>query len=210
MNKSSLFIFVGSVLIGFAVFILFFTFWPAAGEEINYQAKAIFSQNKNYQLTIGASDPQEQAGKKQRSLDPDFGIFIPRIDALAKVIPSVDPQNPEKYQKALTQGVAHALGSSLPDEKGNIFIFSHSSLDFYLANRYNSVFYLLGKLEIGDLIYLSYKNKLYTYQVTAKKVVEAQETEYLKSGSGRVLTLMTCWPPGTSLKRLIVRAQLAE
>jgi len=57
----------------------------------------------------------------------------------------------------------------------------------------------------------------YEYQVFEKKIVEANQIEYLKNNlwstrgstpTERILTLMTCWPAGTNLKRLIVVALL--
>jgi LPXTG-site transpeptidase (sortase) family protein len=102
--------------------------------------------------------------------------------------------------------VAHAKGTGLPGEGKNIFIFAHSTADFFEANRYNAVFYLLSKMENGDEIYLFYKNQKYRYKVSDKKTVKADEAKYLDKDAGDQLTLMTCWPPGTTMKRLIVIA----
>jgi LPXTG-site transpeptidase (sortase) family protein len=96
----------------------------------------------------------------------------------------------------------------LPGEGGNIFIFAHSSTDILIAARYNSVFYLLHHLESGDLIKLWYQDHEYLYSVTDKLYVSPQDTKYLTATPAtETLTLMTCWPPGTSLKRLIVIAK---
>lgn len=151
-------------------------------------------------------------GKKiedAKPLFPDFGIVIPKLSINAKVVKNVNPYDAAIYQKALTQGVAHAAGTALPGETGNIFIFSHSSENFYEAVRYNSVFYLLPKLETGDTITLYYNNNRFDYHVTEKKTVNPSEISYLSGNSKKqTLTLMTCWPPGTSFKRLIVIAEL--
>jgi len=112
------------------------------------------------------------------------------------------------YQKALTKGVAHAKGTSLPGQGGNIFIFSHSSSDFLNARRYNSIFYLLSKLVLGDEVKIYFENTEYKYSVLSRKAVEPTDLSYLASRSDQeVLTLMTCWPPGTSQKRLIIQAK---
>ena len=152
-----------------------------------------------------------QLGVISRNLDPvnrDFGIVIPKIGANATVIANVDPYNPKIYQKRLALGVAHAKGSSLPDQAGNVFLFSHSSADFYQATRYNAVFYLINKLEPGDEITLYYQGRAFVYQVEESKMVAADAVNYLKSSSQeKTLILMTCWPPGTTLKRLLVIAR---
>ena len=55
----------------------------------------------------------------------------------------------------MSEGVAQAKGTAVPGEEGNVFIFSHSGSDFYQADRFNAVFYLLDKLGKGDQIDLS-------------------------------------------------------
>jgi sortase A len=148
-------------------------------------------------------------------MSDEFGIVIPKIRANAKVINNIDPFNSKEYQWALTKGVAHAKGTAYPGHAGNTFIFAHSSVDWYIANRYNSVFYLLHKLEKGDKIEMYYKKKKYVYEVTVKKYVDASDVSYLNSQNSlnslntSILTLMTCWPPGTTYKRLIVQAKIS-
>lgn len=168
------------------------TFFPLVKNEIVYQAV----QKKIYTPKVIVP------------LDKDFGIVIPKIQANAKIIRDVDPFSFTIYQKALSEGVAHALGTSLPGQGGNVFLFSHSSSDFLNARRYNSVFYLLSKLEPGDQIQIYFDQHLFNYSVFTKHTVSPDNLEFLSSNSRRdILTLMTCWPPGTSLKRLIVQAK---
>lgn len=144
-------------------------------------------------------------------VDEDFGIVIPKIGANSKVIADVDPYNYKVYQAALTRGVAHAKGTSYPGQEGNIFIFSHSSVNFYEAVRYNSIFYLLSKMEKGDEIYLFYQGEKFKYRVLEKTIAEPGNLSYLtKKTSQKMVTLMTCWPPGTTFKRLLVIGELSE
>jgi LPXTG-site transpeptidase (sortase) family protein len=197
----------GIALIAVSVLLVISIFYPVIMEEIRYSVSP-----KNNSAKV---ESQEQATQEKNTdgeniiipVDEDFGIVIPKISANAKVIPDVDAQNSAVYQRALTKGVAQAKGTSYPGENGNIFIFAHSSADFYEANRYNAVFYLLSKMEKGDEIYLFYKEKKYRYQVLEKKTVGADEINYLDKNAGNQLTLMTCWPPGTTLKRLVVIAK---
>ncbi len=138
---------------------------------------------------------------------PEFGLVIPKLDINAKVIPDIDSQNSAIYQKALTQGVAHAEGTATPLEKGTIFIFAHSSASFLEAMRYNSIFYLLPKLEVGNPILLYYQGKQYQYLVTEKKIVDPTDNQYLTTHTEDRLVLMTCYPPGLNSKRFIVIAK---
>lgn len=194
MKKLSFVLIVfGSISIILAAIIFITVFYSVIRMEVGYQMN------------------QRQLGLKKEiiPLDKNFGIVIPRIAANAKIVPNVDPFNVKDYQIALTRGVAHAEGTAFPNGVGNVFLFSHSSVSFYEANRYNSIFYLLDKLAVGDEIDLYYLNSKFEYSVTEKKVVDAADMKYLGNfGQEKTVTLMTCWPPGTSFKRLMVIAKL--
>jgi len=193
----NLLIFLGLCFLAVGIIIPILTFSPVIHEEIIYKTNTTLKKYKNNSQIKPAS--------------MKFGIVIPKIFANAEIIKDVNPYHEEIYQKALARGVAHAEGSALPDEFGNIFLFAHSSGDWYTANQYNSVFYLLNKLEKKDEINIYYQNKKYTYKVMEKKVVAPFEIDYLiGKRNKKTLTLMTCWPPGTTLKRLIIVAGLAN
>ncbi|KKS93183.1 MAG: sortase family protein [Candidatus Collierbacteria bacterium GW2011_GWB1_44_6] len=140
-------------------------------------------------------------------LDKDFGIVIDKIGANARVLKNIDPYDENSYEQAFTEGIAHVDGSALPGQKGNIFLYSHNSSDSFKSSKYNFVFYLLGKLEKGDLITLYYENKPYKYKVQDKQIVVRSAIDYLSDNkTEETLTLMTTWPPGTSLMRSVVHA----
>lgn len=87
------------------------------------------------------------------------------------------------------------------------FIFAHSAGNWYQANQFNAVFYLLNKLKTGDEIIVYYQAKKYNYTVSQSKFIEGSELSYMESKvNQKQLTLMTYWPPGTTLKRLIIIA----
>ena len=181
----------GSSLIAASFVILLYTFYPVVGAEVAYSVRL-------------AVPP-----KSITPVDDQFGIVIPKLGANARIIPNVNPYDSAVYQKALTQGVAHAAGTVFPGTIGNVFLFSHSSVNFYEANRYNSIFYLLYKLEEGDEIGLYYKGEKFIYRVTEKKIVDPKDVSYLTAQTTKkIVTLMTCWPPGTTAKRLLVLAEL--
>lgn len=195
LKVQNYFFYTGSFLILAGLTIFTLTFYPVIREEIRYRLASATSQKSPKNAPI-------------KPVDINFGIVIPKIRANAKVIANVDPYNSKEYQWQLTKGVAHAKGSSLPDQIGNTFIFAHSSGNWYEANRYNSVFYLLNKLKVGDEIQIYYQKKLYRYQVSKKEIVSPELVNFLtRKPANRILTLMTCWPPGTTLKRLIVVAK---
>jgi sortase A len=192
MNKlTSAFFLLGSFFLISGIILFALIFGQVINQEIKY---TITKPNVNKIITPA---------------DKNFGIVIPKIDANAKIIPEVDPYNSSIYQQALTKGVAHAKGTSYPNQDGNIFLFAHSSVDFYEAIKYNSVFYLLSKLEKGDKIDIYFKEQKYIYEMAEKKMVNPEDISYLtNSSSEKTLTLMTCWPPGTTYKRLLIIAKI--
>ncbi len=189
------------ILAGIAL--LVFIFGPTFKEEIKYN----LDQVSHVKYVVG----DEQLSTFEKPLTPpntDFSIIIPKIAAVAPVIDSVDSQNPSEYLAALRRGVAHAKGTKHPGEEGNVFLFAHSTDVFYNVGRYNAIFYLIGKLEAGDEIDIFYQGKQIKYEVTEKKVVNPEDVQYLKGNEEeKTLTLQTCYPPGTTLKRLIVLAK---
>ena len=197
MKKRNAVTITGIFLILSGLFILVKTVYPIVFEEARYQIKQVQTKAPN-SIELAVITP----------IDTEFSIQIPKINANAKIIANVDPYNEKEYQKKLSQGVAHSKGSALPDTLGNMFLFAHSSQDFFVASRYNAVFYLLNKLEQGDSITIYYKNTPYVYQVTNKRIVLPQDVQYMKSiGNNETLTLMTCWPAGTTFKRLLIKAE---
>lgn len=195
------------------------TFYYPVKEEGRYLFNKIIG--KKYQVV---STPEEKLSTKpekgilSRSLkfnqveflvpvDPSFSIIIPKIGANAKILANINPADEKVYLPALQKGVAHAEGTAFPGEGGHIFLFAHSTDYFWNVGYYNAVFYLLYKLEKGDEINLFYQGKRFTYRVLGKEIVDPSRVEFLTRKSNReFLTLQTCWPPGTTLQRLLVFA----
>lgn len=143
-------------------------------------------------------------------LSSEFGIVIPKIMANVAVTPNVNPSDANIYQSVLRQsgGVAHAAGSALPDEDGTVYIFGHSTDSNINVARFNAVFYLLRKLEANDSILVYFQGQEYRYRVKYKKVVEPTDlSDITDVSSPRRLVLQTCWPPGTTWKRLLIVAE---
>lgn len=198
----------GNILIIASLIGFIFTFGQAFLNESEYRIKKTLKIT-NYVKDSPDNPDEKNKGLLNRELTPpnlDFSIIIPKIGAVAPVISNVDPFEEKDFLQALRRGVAHAKSTSYPGTEGNIYIFAHSTDAFYNVGRYNAVFYLIGKLEAGDEIYLYYKGTKYTYIVFDKMVVDPSALEYLEpiEPGLSTLTLQTCYPPGTTLKRLIV------
>jgi LPXTG-site transpeptidase (sortase) family protein len=139
--------------------------------------------------------------------DTAYSIYIPKIFALSKVIPDVDAGNATEYMAALKQGVAEAKGLVHPGQKGTTYLFAHSVGSRVDFARYNAVFYLLDKLDIGDQVEVVYQGRLYKYEVVDREIKAPNDTSYLTpQNAEEKLVLQTCYPPGTTWQRLMVVA----
>ena len=121
---------------------------PLIVAEINYKIS-----NSIERLRFASEfliSKQIQSSKiKIKNID-EYSIYIPRINARAKVIPNVDAGNPAAYNAALKLGVAEAKGLSHPGQKGTTYLFAHSTDSPVNFARYNAVFYLLDKMKVGQ------------------------------------------------------------
>ncbi len=141
--------------------------------------------------------------------DKNFSIIIPKIDLNKKVISNVNLSDENDVKNALSQGVGWAKGTVEPGQYGNSLIFAHSTRNVWDILRYNSEFSLLDKLQVDDMFSIVYDERQYDFIVFEKKVVPANDTSYLTSvADGRVVTLQTCYPPGSDSGRLLVRGRL--
>lgn len=132
-----------------------------------------------------------------------FSVTIPKLD-IKKATAKVD--NLDFYNN-----LSHFPGTAIPGEVGNSFVTGHSVLpQFNDPENYRAIFTKLSELEIGDDIYIKMGEKTLHFVVQYAKVVDPHDLSVLSpiSENGRNLTLMTCVPPGTSTKRLVVITSL--
>ncbi|QQS44674.1 class E sortase [Candidatus Roizmanbacteria bacterium] len=216
---------IGNFMILSSLFFIGKTFYQPVKEEARY----LYEQRINKTYVVAAPGEEQkikrdfsidtakgslsQAAKDSKlevlvPIDTDFSVVIPKIAANSMVLPNVSVTDKDAYLKALQTGVAHAEGTAFPGEGGHIFMFAHSTDYIWNVGTYNAVFYLLYKLEVGDEINIFYKGQRYVYKVTGREVVDPTEVDYLTRKTDReFLTLQTCWPPGTTLKRQLVFAE---
>ncbi len=133
-------------------------------------------------------------------------VIIPKINVEIPLVFGQKSIKEEDIQTGLESGVVHYPTTSLPGQNGNSAFFGHSSNNIFNKGKYKFAFVLLHMLEKGDTFYLTYENKVYAYKVFDKKVVEPSQVDVLDPIPGKTATatLITCDPPGTSLRRLVV------
>lgn len=144
--------------------------------------------------------------------EQQFHITIPSIGVDSDIVAMWMQTSKKSMKKQLKTGVAHAKGTALPGEDGGhtktIFIFAHSTNGTWNITRYNALFYALKDMEVGDTIDIVFWGKTFTYRTIEKRITEADDVAFLEPQLDKeTLILQTCWPPGTSIKRLLIFAE---
>jgi len=154
---------------------------------------------------ISAIDPtvSTAVSDTNKLMIPKLNVDVPVHFGISNDITSIN--------QAMMNGVAHFMvpgASAYPGQIGNTVITGHSAGDIYSSNQYKFIFSGLERLVEGDLIYIDYNKVRYTYKMTGSKTVEPNDVQSLAySGDKPILTLITCWPLGTSRYRLLVQAE---
>ena len=136
-------------------------------------------------------------------------VIIPKINVQIPVDYSQTSTNEADIENGLENGVVHYPTTSKPGENGNAAFFGHSSNNIFNKGKYKFAFVMLRTLVVGDTFYLTYNSIVYAYKVISRDVVDPSNIGVLNPGAGQTATatLITCDPPGTSLKRLVVVGQ---
>lgn len=108
----------------------------------------------------------------------------------------------------LKQSLIQYAGTALPGNLGNTVIFGHSVLpQFFNPKNYLTIFSTLHTLRPGDTMEITADGATYTYKISEMYEAAPDDLSPLAQVyNGRYLTLITCTPPGTYLRRLIIKA----
>ncbi|PIY68514.1 hypothetical protein COY90_05590 [Candidatus Roizmanbacteria bacterium CG_4_10_14_0_8_um_filter_39_9] len=147
---------------------------------------------------------QKDAPVQNRFSVKDYYITIPKIN-ISKAHVIVGGED-------LSKSLVHYMPRTLPGEYGNVAIFGHSTLpQLYNSKDYKTIFTYLSSLEKGDKIYITVGDLEYEYEVGEMFVVMPDKISVLdQKYDASYVTLITCVPPGTWWKRLVVRAKLTQ
>lgn len=112
----------------------------------------------------------------------------------------------------LTKSLIHYVPRSMPGEFGNVSIFGHSTLpQLYNEKDYKTIFTYLPSMQKGDTILIEVGDLEYEYEVYDMFVVSPDKVSVLdQQYDAAYLTLVTCVPPGTFWKRLVIKAKLVR
>jgi len=137
------------------------------------------------------------------NLDPiSYAISIPKINLEEAEVSASDTD--------LTKHLVNYQGTSIPGKNGNAVIFGHSTLpQLFNAKDYKTIFANAYKLKNGDTIFATVKGVKYSYKIFKIIIVDPSDTSALvQDYNNSHLTLVTCTPPGTIWKRLVIKSRL--
>ncbi len=161
-----------------------------------------------FTFSSGSASTVSPAGKTKPAKNttrPDVEFFSLAIPSLG--IPSASVKiGGEDLSKSLIQ----FPGTAFPGEYGTPVIFGHSTLpQFFKPDNYTSIFSTLPTIQVGADIFVTIDKVTYTYRVAKLYQVKPSDTWALNQNyDQKTLKLITCVPPGTKLKRLVVEANL--
>lgn len=149
-----------------------------------------------------------------------FNTIPPVTNTLSKVsfytisIPSVGMKDEvvEINGDNLKEGALQYPGTALPGTFGNTVVFGHSTTPFlYKPHDPLSIFNPLLSAKVGDEIVINYDGITYRYIIRHTIEVDPEKVEVLAQSYDKYeLTLVTCTPPGTYLRRFVARAELVN
>lgn len=133
-----------------------------------------------------------------------YTLSIPKLEIIDAAV--------EIGGEDLHQSLIHYPGTALPGQYGNVVVFGHSVLpQFFNSKNYKTIFSTLPTLEEEDEVFIDFDGITYRYVVIQMVEVGPDDISVLEQWyDSEYLSLITCVPPGTYLKRLIVRAKLVE
>lgn len=133
--------------------------------------------------------------------------MIDKLGIAAPITWDTDAYRERIYLAVLGNGIGHFRGTSHPGEGGNIFLFAHSGYTQALKNDYHRLFRRLDQLAPGDPVVIQSPRETVTYRVIDEKIVAPDDFSVIEPTPKEIITLMTCWPPGKTDQRYIVRAE---
>ena len=201
MRKSRHFI---PITIGLSVLVLGLLF--QYNQVIIANAVAYMSPGGSEVNDITAIDPTVSA-----SVHENPTLMIPKLNVEVPVVFGAK-NDVNSMSAAMSNGVAHFAvpgASAKPGEIGNFVVSGHSAGNIYQQSDYKFIFSGLTRMGGGDLIYMDYNSKRYTYRVIGTRTVDPSDVGALRAittdNNGKpMITLITCTPLGTSKYRLLV------
>lgn len=138
----------------------------------------------------------------------------PRVSLYTLSIPKLKIENVtvSTVGYELDKYLVNYPGTAIPSDNGNAVVYGHSTLpQLFKPKDYKTIFATAYKLTVGDEVFATVENVTYRYKIFNVTVVDPSDTSiFSQTYDNSYLTLVTCTPPGTTWKRLIIKARLQK
>jgi len=199
-----------SIFIFSSLIVVIFLNWSTVQGIFNYKSiyGDLFSSKKDDSAIkipdVALNEPEEE----EKFVDKPDSVEIPKIEIVAPLV-FINTDEKNAFDEALKNGVVHYYKSALPGEEGNAIILGHSAPSGWPKRYYEWVFSRLNELAEGDDIFIYYENREYIYKVTNKYFLKPGEDVPNSdlTNSEHVISLISCWPPGQNIKRIVVQGE---
>ncbi|MDP2649396.1 MAG: sortase [bacterium] len=133
-----------------------------------------------------------------------FTLSIPKLGIKDAVVSTIDND--------LGSHLVNYGGTALPPDNGTSVIFGHSTLpQWFNPKDYRAIFATLYTLTTGDEFFVNVEDIEYKYKIHNVKVVDPTDTSiFTQDYDTSHIALVTCTPPGTTWKRLVLSAKLEK
>jgi len=133
-----------------------------------------------------------------------YTLSIPKIHQFDLDVSTIDTD--------LNHHLVQYGGTAVPPSKGTAVIFGHSTLpQLFKQGDYDTVFAYAHTLEIGDEINIKVDKLEYKYRIYNITITSPLDTSFFAQNyDDNYLILVTCTPPGTTWKRLLIRARIVK
>lgn len=133
-----------------------------------------------------------------------YKLSIPKIHQFDLDVSTVDTD--------LSHHLVQYGGTAVPPSKGTAVIFGHSTLpQLFKPGDYDTVFAYAHTLQIGDEIDIKVDKLNYTYRIYNITITSPLDTSFFAQNyDDNYLILVTCTPPGTTWRRLLIRARIVK
>ncbi len=166
-------------------------------------------QNMTSQKTFNSEDaktwfPNIQNLPKNTPKVPSYSLSIPKLGIKNAIVSTLD------YD--IGKHLINYGGTALPGENGNAVIIGHSTLpQLFDPRNYHTIFANAYQLTPGDEFFATVDSIQYRYKIVNINVVEPNDTTpFAQTSDNSYITIITCTPPGTIWKRLVVKAALQK
>lgn len=148
--------------------------------------------------------PNYKMVKSSNEKVESYTLSIPILNIKDAAVTTIDNE--------LDRHLVNYSGTSIPPDNGNSVVFGHSTLpQLFNPNDYKTIFANAYKLKVGDKIFINITGVVYRYDIFNILVVDPTDTSiFAQNYNDSYLTLITCTPPGTTWKRLVIKSRLEK